>query len=56
MGFEIDFLAVGGGEKSGDAIALRWGNLSGSRAEQRILVIDGGTLEAGQNLVDHVKT
>ena len=56
MGFEIDFLAVGDGEKSGDAIAVRWGNLSGSRVEQRILVIDGGTLEAGQNLVDHIKT
>jgi len=56
MGFEIDFLAVGDGEKSGDAIAVRWGNLSGTRAEQKILVIDGGTLAAGQSLVDHVKT
>lgn len=56
MGFEIDFLAVGDGEKSGDAIAVRWGNLFGTRAEQKILVIDGGTLEAGQNLVDHVKS
>jgi len=56
MGFEIDFLAVGDGEKSGDAIAVRWGNLYGTRAEQKILVIDGGTLDAGQNLVNHVKT
>ena len=54
MAFEVDFLAVGDGEKSGDAIALRWGNLLGPRAEQKILVIDGGTLEAGQNLVNHV--
>jgi beta-lactamase superfamily II metal-dependent hydrolase len=56
MGLEIDFLAVGDGEKSGDAIAVRWGNLFGARAEQKILVIDGGTLEAGQKLVDHVTT
>ncbi|MGH9515872.1 MAG: ComEC/Rec2 family competence protein [Terriglobales bacterium] len=54
MAFEVDFLAVGDGEKSGDAIAVRWGNLTGPRAEQKILIIDGGTLEAGQNLVDHV--
>ena len=29
MAFEVDFLAVGDGEKSGDAIAVRWGNLGG---------------------------
>lgn len=55
MGFEIDFLPVGEGEKSGDAIAVRWGNLAGPRAEQKILIIDGGTLEAGKNLVNHVQ-
>jgi beta-lactamase superfamily II metal-dependent hydrolase len=54
MAFEVDFLAVGDGEKSGDAIAVRWGNLAGPRAEQKVLIIDGGTLEAGQNLVSHV--
>ena len=55
MAFEVDFLAVGEGEKSGDAIAVRWGNLAGQRAEQKILIVDGGTLEAGKNLVNHVK-
>ncbi len=25
MGYEIDFLSVGNGEKSGDAIAVRYG-------------------------------
>jgi beta-lactamase superfamily II metal-dependent hydrolase len=55
MGFEIDFLPVGKGEKSGDAIALRYGNLSGSRAEQTILIVDGGTLDSGAALVDHVR-
>lgn len=55
MAFEIDFLPVGEGEKSGDAIAVRWGNLSGLRAEQKVLIIDGGTLDAGKNLVSHVQ-
>ena len=55
MGFEIDFLPVGEGEKSGDAIALRYGNLSGTRSEQTVLVVDGGTLDSGAALVDHVK-
>jgi len=55
MAFEVDFLAVGEGEKSGDAIAVRWGNLAGPRAEQKVLIVDGGTLEAGNNLVNHVK-
>jgi beta-lactamase superfamily II metal-dependent hydrolase len=55
MAFEVDFLAVGEGEKSGDAIAVRWGNLAGPRAEQKVLIIDGGTLESGKNLVNHVQ-
>jgi len=55
MAFEVDFLAVGEGEKSGDAIAVRWGNLAGQRSEQKVLIIDGGTLEAGRNLVNHVQ-
>ena len=56
MAFEVDFLAVGEGEKSGDAIAVRWGNLAGPRTEQKVLIIDGGTLEAGKNLVNHVQS
>ncbi len=55
MGYEIDFLPVGQGEKSGDAIAIRYGNLSGSRAEQTVIVIDGGTLDSGERLVKHVQ-
>jgi beta-lactamase superfamily II metal-dependent hydrolase len=55
MAFEVDFLPVGEGEKSGDAIALRWGNLTGPRSEYKVLIIDGGTLEAGRNLVNHVQ-
>lgn len=55
MGFEVDFLAVGDGERSGDAIAFRHGNLNGAREEQTVIVVDGGTKDAGQNLVDLVK-
>jgi beta-lactamase superfamily II metal-dependent hydrolase len=54
MAYEIDFLPVGDGEKSGDAIAMRYGNLQGG--EQTVAVIDGGTKESGEALVNHVKT
>src|SRR5262252_3385906 len=53
-GYEIDFLAVGEGASSGDAIALRYGNLSGPRSEQTVVTIDGGNLESGDALVKHV--
>ena len=52
MGFEIDFLAVGEGERSGDAIAMR---LWKTGAQPAVIVIDGGTKVSGQNLVDHIK-
>ncbi len=55
MGFEIDFLPVGDGEKGGDAIALRYGKLDGTRSEQTVIVIDGGTKESGENLVKHIQ-
>lgn len=54
--YEIDFLPVGNGEKSGDAIALRYGNLNGNRNEQYVVVIDGGFKESGEKLVEHIKT
>ncbi|NQT62980.1 MAG: hypothetical protein HQ556_08500 [Candidatus Marinimicrobia bacterium] len=50
-GWEIDFLPVGNGEKSGDAIALRYGE----PGNYRILVYDGGIKESGENLVAHIK-
>lgn len=55
MGIEIDFLPVGNGEKSGDAIALRFGNLFGRRNEQIVMVVDGGTQDSGQALVEHIR-
>jgi beta-lactamase superfamily II metal-dependent hydrolase len=56
MGIEVDFLAVGDSSKSGDAIAIRFGNLHGKREEQTIITIDGGTKESGEQLVEHIKT
>jgi beta-lactamase superfamily II metal-dependent hydrolase len=55
MGYEIDYIAVGDGRRSGDAIAFRYGNLHGRREEQTVITIDGGTLESGEKLVEHIK-
>ena len=51
-GFEVEFLPVGEGERSGDAILARWteGDV------HRVLVYDGGTKDSGQRLVDHIKS
>src|SRR5262245_9267602 len=49
--FEIDFLPVGEESKSGDAIAMRWGDASSFY----VAVVDGGTQEAGERLVRHVR-
>jgi beta-lactamase superfamily II metal-dependent hydrolase len=62
MSFEIDFLAVGDPgddgkcSRSGDAIVLRWGNLSGNRDEQAVMVVDGGFTSTGEKLVEHIKS
>ncbi len=54
MGFELDFLPVGNGGKSGDAITFRCGNLFGDRSEQMVVVVDGGFRETGEELVKHI--
>lgn len=51
--YEIDFLPVGDG-KSGDAIALRWWEGNQYKQNQKVMVIDGGTKESGQKLVEHI--
>jgi phosphoribosyl 1,2-cyclic phosphodiesterase len=56
MNFEIDFLPVGNGEKSGDAICFRYGNLLGPRDQQKVFVVDGGTKESGEALVQHIRS
>jgi len=55
MGYEIDFLAVGDESRSGDAIALRYGDLNGPRSAQTVVVIDGGFTDTGTTLVEHIK-
>jgi beta-lactamase superfamily II metal-dependent hydrolase len=50
--YEIDFFAVGDGERSGDAIALRY-TIPG-RAEPIVGVIDAGFLSNGKELVEHI--
>jgi beta-lactamase superfamily II metal-dependent hydrolase len=55
MGFEIDFLAVGEESKSGDAIALRYGNLHGARNEQTVVIVDAGFTDTGTKLADFVR-
>ena len=55
MGYEVDVIGVGKESKSGDAIALRWGNLHGSRNEQKVVLIDGGFQETGQDVVNHIE-
>lgn len=54
MGYEIDFLPVGN-SKSGDAIALRFGNLYGQRHEQTVVLIDGGFQDSGRVVVNHLR-
>lgn len=50
--YEIDVLAVGEGEKNGDAIALRFG----TPGSYKVMVYDGGTKESGKALVNHIRT
>lgn len=52
-GFELDFLPVGTGAKSGDAISMRIG-LPGTTT-QTVVVIDGGTLDSGRAMVEHIQ-
>jgi beta-lactamase superfamily II metal-dependent hydrolase len=51
LGFEIDFLPVGDGERSGDAITVRYG-LPGA---YKVMVVDGGNKASGEKLVEHIR-
>jgi beta-lactamase superfamily II metal-dependent hydrolase len=55
QGLEIDFLPVGNGEKGGDAITVRFGDLYGTPDEQTVIVIDGGYKDTGDALVEHIQ-
>jgi beta-lactamase superfamily II metal-dependent hydrolase len=53
---EIDFLAVGENSKSGDAIAMRFGNLTGGKwNSQYVVVVDGGDSSAGEAMIGHIR-
>ena len=54
MGFEIDFLPVGDESQSGDAILLRYGDLSGARERQTVVLVDGGFRETADAVIEHL--
>ena len=53
MGYEIDFLPVGT-DKPGDAITLRFGDLTGPRSSQAVVVLDGGFTDTGTQVIEHI--
>jgi len=55
IGYEVDFLPVGDGEKCGDAIAFRFGRLLANPPQQTVVVIDGGFKDSGAALVQHIR-
>jgi beta-lactamase superfamily II metal-dependent hydrolase len=52
MNCEIEFLPVGTGSKPGDAIVIRYG----SEASYELMLVDGGTLDTGGEIVAHVRS
>ncbi len=52
--YEIDFLKVGDGERSGDAIAMRF--TRPDNGELAHVIVDGGFQDDGDALVEHVMT
>ncbi len=54
-GLEVDVLPVGSGGKSGDCIAIRFGNLSAGRDQQRVIIVDGGYADTATDLKSHLK-
>lgn len=55
MSYEVDIRAVGPESKSGDAIALRYGDFIASPGSQTVVVIDGGFEDSGKDLVSHLR-
>ena len=55
IGYEVDFLPVGDGQKSGDCITLRFGKLLANPPQQTVIVIDGGFKDTGSALVQHIR-
>src|SRR5437588_7888295 len=51
MNCEIEFLPVGDGCKPGDAVVIRYGDVQA----YELMVIDGGNLDSGKEIVSHVR-
>jgi beta-lactamase superfamily II metal-dependent hydrolase len=51
MPCEVEFLPVGEGARAGDAIVVRYGDIS----NYALMVVDGGTVESGVAIVEHIK-
>ena len=51
MKCEIEFLPVGDASKAGDAIVVRYGEPEA----YELMLVDGGTLETGEAIVDHLR-
>ncbi len=51
MNCEIEFLPVGDGSKPGDAIVIRYGDPNA----YELMIVDGGNLDSGKALVEHVR-
>jgi beta-lactamase superfamily II metal-dependent hydrolase len=52
MNCEIEFLPVGDGCKPGDALVIRYGDVNA----YQIMVIDGGNLDSGKEVVSHIRS
>lgn len=52
MDYEIEFHPVGDATKAGDAISVRYGQ----NGHYEVIVVDAGTSDSGQALVDHIRT
>jgi beta-lactamase superfamily II metal-dependent hydrolase len=50
MNCEIEFLPVGDASKDGDAIVIRYGAVN----SYELMIVDGGNLDSGELLVEHV--
>ncbi|MCP5278913.1 MAG: hypothetical protein H6935_11205 [Thiobacillus sp.] len=52
MKCEIEFLPVGDASKAGDAIVVRYGEPNA----YGLMLVDGGTLDTGDAIIDHIRT
>lgn len=51
MKCEVEFLAVGDASRAGDAIVVRYGEPN----VYDLMLVDGGTLDTGENIVNHLR-